>query len=167
MIAGVDAKFGKVLYELRAPFAEALKQLDALPDVNVDQLSERERGEGFAEARIWFGGQPPLAQAVPAGGKPVLGRVLLGQSHWRLEAFGAQRLAELRGRFEAQMAERARFCGERLDDLGALMAAKEPALDNRLVPPRLIEHPQELIMASSLAPRPPRDFPRATRKRGS
>jgi len=61
--------------------------------------------EGFAEARVWF----DLAAESSFGGeqaRAVLGRILLGQTFWRLEAMGAERLARLRRNFEAPLASK-------------------------------------------------------------
>lgn len=152
MFAGMDAKFGKAVYELQAPFAECRTRLDQLSDVEPDDLSDAERQEGFAEARVWFTESVALKQVVPPGGRAVFGRVLLGQAHWRLEAFGGERFAQLRRQFEAHLSQRVRFTGERLDDLGARMAVKEPAVNESLVPPRLLEEPQKILLASSRVP---------------
>jgi hypothetical protein len=160
MMAGVDAKFGKAIYELQAPFGECRKRVDELSDVEPDDLSAGERMEGFAEARVWFAETPVSKQAVPPGGRPVLGRVLLGQGHWRLEAMGAKNLAGLRERFETEFGSRARFTSERLDDLGASLAADEPAADRTLAPTRLLEDPQQILLASSRMPPPPRGVTR-------
>lgn len=54
MLTGMDAKWGKAVYELRAPFAQCRKRLDALADVEPDDLSDQEQDEGFVEAREWF-----------------------------------------------------------------------------------------------------------------
>jgi hypothetical protein len=143
------------VYELQAPFAECRARLDQLPDVEPDDLSDAERQEGFAEARVWFTESVALKQAVPPGGRAVLGRVLLGQAHWRLEAFGGERFAQLRRQFEKHLGQRVRFTGERLDDLGTRMAAKEPAVNESLIPPRLLGEPQKILMASSRVPTPP------------
>jgi hypothetical protein len=156
MFAGMDARYGKAVYELQAPFAECRARLDQLPDVAPDDLSDAERGEGFAETRVWFTESVAVKQAVPPGGRAMLGRVLLGQAHWRLEAFGGERFAQLRRQFEAHFGQRVRFTGERLDDLGARMAVKEPAVDESLIPPRLLEEPEKILLASSrLPPLPP------------
>jgi hypothetical protein len=156
MFAGMDARYGKAVYELQAPFAECRARLDQLPDVAPDDLSDAERGEGFAETRVWFTESVAVKPAVPPGGRAVLGRVLLGQAHWRLEAFGGERFAQLRRQFEAHFGQRVRFTGERLDDLGARMAVKEPAVDESLIPPRLLEEPEKILLASSrLPPLPP------------
>jgi hypothetical protein len=154
MFAGLDARFGKAVYELQAPFAECRARLDPLPEVEPDNLSDAECLEGFAEARVWFAESAPLKQAVPPGGRAVLGRVLLGQAHWRLEAFGGERFAQLRRQLEHHLGQRVRFTGERLDDLGTRMAVKEPAVNESLVPPRLLDEPQKILMASSRIPVP-------------
>ena len=155
MFAGLDAQYGKGLYELRAPFVACRGLLDELPQVDPDELSDAERQEGFAEARVWFADVVEMKQSVPPGGRPVLGRVLLGQTFWRVEAFGGERFRQLRRQFEACLGERVRFTGERVDDLGAAMAAKEKTPNEALVPPRLLEEPQKLVFASSRIPAPP------------
>ena len=156
MFGGMDARYGKAVYELQAPFAECRARLDQLPDVVPDDLSDAERGEGFAETRVWFTESEAVKQAVPAGGRAVLGRVLLGQTRWRLEAFGGERFAQLRRQFGVHLGQRVRFTSERLDDLGMRLAAKEPAVDESIVPPRLMEEPQKILLASSrLPPLPP------------
>lgn len=155
MFAGMDAKWGKAVYELRAPFAPCRNRLDELATVHPDDLSDPECDEGFAEARVWFDEASPGAQSVPSSGKPVLGRVLLGQSLWRLEAMGAERLARLRAQFEGHMGADIKFQRERLDDLAARLSAKEPAADESLVPPSLLEDPSRIVMTSSRSPAPP------------
>jgi hypothetical protein len=149
MFAGIDAKFGKAIYELRARFNQCRDLLDGQGCVEPDRLTEPERSEGFAEARVWFAKSPEIAQSVPPGGQPVLGRVLLGQAHWRLEALGAGRLAQLRREFETLFGERAAFSGERLDDLNATLGLKDPKVDKSLAPPRLLENPQQFVLTTS------------------
>jgi hypothetical protein len=141
MFANIDAKFGKAVYELKAPFATCCQALEDEPDVDLDDLNEGERREGFADARVWFlkDDDAELAPTPTPGGDVVLGRVLLGQSHWRLEAMGAERMEVLRRRFEQRMGDRVRFTGERLDDFGKTLAEKDPKSDLSLVPPRLLE----------------------------
>ncbi len=156
MFAGLDAKAGKAVYELQAPFAQCREQLDELLTVESDSLAEEERTEGFAEARLWFEEPAGVRPVVPSGRQEVLlGRVLLGQSHWRLEAFGEERLAQLRQKFEAHLAHRVRFTGESLHNLAGNLAAKEPPVNHSLVPPRLLENPQQISISSSRIPGPP------------
>jgi len=156
MFARMDAKYGKAVYELRALFAQCCKQLDTLPMVTQEDLSPEERKEGFVEARVWFDAQPQSKLLTTPDGRMVLGRVLLGQSVWRLEAFGAEKFARLRRQFEERLGERVRFRAERVDDLGARLDAGQPAVEESLAPPRLLENPAQLIIASSRVPaRPP------------
>jgi hypothetical protein len=157
MFRHIDAQFGKAVYELQAPLAECRAALDAVPDVEQEEPAPEETREGFSEARAWFGVGNPDHQALQAAlaGQPILGRVLLGQSCWRLEAMGAARLAELRARFEQQLGPRVRFAGERRDDLGARQAQREASFDPALVPPPLLEEPDRLIVGSAALPPPP------------
>ncbi|HZL47211.1 MAG TPA: hypothetical protein VFC28_13385 [Opitutaceae bacterium] len=157
MFAQIDAKWGSAVYELHAPFAECRAVLDKVADIDEDDLDAKERREGFAEARTWFDEAGASVVAQPEGGRPNLGRVLLGQTFWRIEAMGAARLARLRGKLEMRLGDRVHFTGERLDDLGARMALKEPLGDPTLVPPRLLEHAPTLqLMTSQLAASPGR-----------
>lgn len=161
MFAGMDAKFGKAVYELRAPFAECRERLDCAPGVEPGDISEEEESEGLAEARDWVEGSPKLKHLTMPGGQTMLGRVLLGQSMWRLEAMGAEKLSRLRRQFEDQMGGRVRFSGERVDDLGAQMTGRGPAVDETLVPPRLLENPEKIALMSSRVPAlPPGVSPR-------
>ena len=156
MFEGMDANFGKAVYELRRPFAECREVLDAEPAVDEDQLSDSERDEGFAEARAWFTDAATSPVALPKGGRPLLGRILLGQAHWRLEAMGAEKLAALRAAFERILGARVQFTGERLDNIGVAMAEKHPAPDPALVPPRLLGNPQRIVLSSSRIEKPRR-----------
>lgn len=157
MFSAMDAKWGKAVYELRAPFAQCRDRLDELAAVNPDNLSDSERDDGFAEARVWFDKSPAADKFEVSGGKTVLGRVLLGQSLWRLETFGAEKLARLRSQFEDCLGDSVRFQGERVDDFAARLAAKDPHAEESLVPPRLLEDPSQIVMTSSLRPRLPSD----------
>ena len=150
MFAGMDAEFGKAVYDLRAPFAECRDTLDAIAAVAHDPLADGEENEGFAEARVWFDESPPFAQGAAA--RAVLGRVLLGQAHWRLEAMGAEKLSRLRPKFEEVFADRVRFTGERRDNFLAHLKSKEPKYDRALVPPRLLENPSKVVLTSNRVP---------------
>jgi hypothetical protein len=163
MFAKVDAKFGRVVYELRRPFAECRDRLDQTGQVNKEDPSDGERREGFAEARVWLAGADSRSSASPAtaAARAVLGRVLMGQSYWRLQTMGAAQTAELRQRFEAQLGDRVRFAGEQLDDLAKTLAEREPKADLTLVPPRLIESPDIVQFTSSIVPTSARPQSRA------
>lgn len=154
MLTATDAQFGKAVYELRAPFAECCRALEAVEEVDDDDLAPSERQEGFAEARVWFETSPEPVVALPPGGQVVLGRILLGQTFWRLEAIGRERLEQLRAHFEAALAHRVQFAGERRDDVGRSAADRNLQFDAALVPPRLREQPSRLVLASS-RPRQP------------
>jgi len=155
MLAGIDAKWGAARYELQAPFAQCRDRLDALSDVSPDDLTNAEMDEGLAEARVWFEPEPGHPSLTTVQGRIVLGRVLLGQAQWRLETLGAEKLSRLRSRFESHLGERVRFVSERIEDLGGRLAAQGPAVDASLVPPRLLENPGQMVMASSRVPAPP------------
>ena len=144
MLASVDAQVGVALYALKAPFAECRSALDAEPEVDRDEPTEEERSEGFAEARDWFDDKSPAT-----AGRKLLGRILLGQTFWRLEATGATRLATLRKRFEKRLGKRVRFDRERRDDVGSRMTMEMPKADPALVPPKLLQKPTQVEFSTS------------------
>lgn len=146
MFEALDAEFGKAVYELRASPAECRGVLDRVKEVRPDQLSDAESDEGFEEARVWLDSEPPMATA--SMGEAVLGRVLLRSGHWRVEAMGGRRLKRLRELVEEILGDRVKFAGERRDDLGAQMQGREPQFDPALVPPRLLENTQSLVLIS-------------------
>lgn len=147
MLATLDADFGKAVYELRAPFSECRALLDAVPEVEIDELTDAEMDEGFAEGRVWFAA--PGAGGLLTTPHQTLGRVLLGQAHWRAEAIGAERTGRLRTKLEALLGSRVRFTGERRDNLAAHLRAKAPSYDPSLVPSRLLEEPQHVSLGAS------------------
>jgi hypothetical protein len=152
MFANIDAQFGKAIYELRTPFAALREKLDDLDEVHQDDLSSAERNEGFAEARVWFAREDEGLPAMPDSAQAVLGRILLGQSHWRLEAIGKERLATLRERFEALAGDKIKFAGERRDNLATDLLSRLPEADLSLVPPVLLEQPNKVLFGSSRLP---------------
>ena len=147
MLAGMDAEFGKAIYELRAPFAECRARLDSISAVAPDSLAEGEQDEGFAEARVWFDESP--AHNIGDLARPTLGRVLLGQAHWRLETMGGEKFARLRQEFENVFGEHVRFTGDRRENLAEHLKSKQPAYDRSLVPPRLLEQPSKILISAS------------------
>lgn len=151
MFAQMDAQFGRALYELKAPFEECRRVLDQIADVEEDDLTDEEKKEGFREGRVWFA-EKSFTRAEAMGGRAVLGRALLGQKHWSLQAIGAARLASFRQRFEAQLGRRIQFAGERRDNLATSIALKDSKYDKTLVPPRLLEQVERIVLESSRVP---------------
>jgi hypothetical protein len=151
MFADMDAQFGKTVYELRAPFGACRDALDDIAEVEPDSLSQAERNEGFADARVWMTDQDP---AKVAETPIVLGRVLLGQSHCRLESIGRERLTRLRRQFESVLGQRARFASERFDDLPSKLTEKEPPPNLAIIPPKLLENPSKLVLGASRVEQP-------------
>ncbi len=147
MIASLDMHYGVAVYELRRPFAACRALLDANAAVAPDALNPEERNEGFNDACAWFESDVPPEDA--GGPRPALGRVLLGQTHWRIEAVGKEHLAVFRRAFEATLGNAVQFTGERIDDTGAAFLAAQPKADLTLVPPSLLEKPGRLAMAAS------------------
>ena len=148
MFDALDGQFGKAVYALAKPATECKQQLVTVPEIADDPLTEPERQEGFTEGRVWFAG-PADKEKQYTGEGAVIGRILLGPTHWRLEALGADRLARFRERFEQLMQQRVTFTGERRDDLGARLRMNEPKFDPALVPPTLLRDTPKLMVTSS------------------
>lgn len=147
----LDAQAGKVVYELAASYEDARQRLNTVAEIDHDPLSPEEAKEGFREGRVWFAG-PQDEETKLMGAGTVLGRLLLGQTHWRLEALGADRLARLRKRFEALMEGAVKFAGERRDDVAAQVRLKQPKFDPALVPPALLRDVPQLKTSFSRVP---------------
>jgi hypothetical protein len=162
MLAVMDVSWGGATYELCASFGAARKALSVEPAVIEDDLSAKERAQGFSQAMVWFDDQPSISKRVAeaAAGRTVLGRVLLGKKEWRLEAAGDARLARLRASFELRMGAKVKFSRERRDNLAGQMAAKDPAPNLALVPPRLLEEPSNFELSSLRMPEPPAETSR-------
>jgi hypothetical protein len=165
MIENTDAKFFKTTYRLRGSPKEVLRRLDALPSVEVDELADDEKKEGFHASRDWFDEPSPLekgqtalplawAQPPPLG-RPSLGRVLVAAERVRIETTTTARYEALRARFEKTMGALVQFSEERVDDLGSQMLRKNPPADLKLVPPRLLQNAPRLILQSSRIVPPP------------
>jgi hypothetical protein len=148
MFDALDGQFGKAVYALAKPAADCKQQLVTVPEIADDPFTEAERQEGFTEGRVWFAG-PGDREKQLAGEGAVIGRILLGPTHWRLEALGADRLARFRERFEQLMQQRVTFTGERRDDLGARLRMNEPKFDPALVPPTLLRDTPKVMVTSS------------------
>jgi hypothetical protein len=148
MFDALDGQFGKAVYALAKPAADCKQQLGTVPEIADDPLTEDEQREGFIEGRVWFAG-PADKEKQYTGEGAVIGRILLGPTHWRLEALGADRLARFRERFEQLMQQRVTFTGERRDDLGARLRMNEPKFDAALVPPKLLRDTPTVMVTSS------------------
>jgi hypothetical protein len=148
MFDALDGQFGKAVYALTRPNLECAAQLATVPEIADDPLTDAEQGEGFTEGRVWFA-EADDSERQQMGEGAVLGRILLGPTHWRLEALGADRLARLRERFEKLMQQRVCFAGERRDDLGARLRMNEPTFDPALVPPVLLRDTPRMLVHTS------------------
>ncbi len=151
MLAAIDATWVAATYTLQVSPAAARAVLHQEVGIADEELSPEEETQGFTEARVWLDHRPSASQGLAdAGeGRVVLGRVLLGPKEWRIEAIGQERSRRLRAAFEARLGARVAFSRERRDDLGGRMAAKDPAPDLALVPPRLLENPTSFELSSS------------------
>jgi hypothetical protein len=151
MFDNSNTQVGRAIYEVQSPLAECRRLLESLDEVHPTELHPTDEQEGFVAACLWFDQNPSPAEASALPGRAVLGRVVLGQSHWRLEAIGSDRLARLKQELESRMGSRLKFQGERLDDLGRQMIQKDPGFDEKLVPASLLEHVGQLKVGSTLS----------------
>lgn len=149
MFAGLDASYGKAVYECQTSRASIRKHLLACPEVAKDAMTDNDAAEGFKEALVWFDATPHESLVKTATRRPSLGRILLGDSHCRVEAIGKAKLSRLRQEFEQLLGTSVKFSGERLDDFGRQMAMKDPQVDLSLVPPRLLENPEHIVLDAS------------------
>ncbi len=158
-LAAIDARHTKTDYRpAKAPRLSELlaKRKDLTPEPPTDE----EIALGFDVTFAWLdGGQKtepgqiplPLPDASPRAvlGETVLGRVLIGRERVRIEAMSGERHRDLRARFERLAGGMVEFIGERVDDLGQQHSLHEtPAFDPALVPPRLMENPGQLTIAT-------------------
>lgn len=148
MLSALDADFIRTAYQLQKPLAECRNLLDAAPFVEHDSPTTHERSEGFSEARVWFESLPQENSAMPAA-RSALGRVLIGQSTWRLEAIGKVRTAAFRSGFETTMGDTVRYESEQVEDYTKTMREDSPEIDVALAIPRLLQQKQALGLVTS------------------
>jgi hypothetical protein len=151
-MARLDAQLGKAVYELRVPFAACRDRLDGLPEVHPDEVYENEENEGFVKAWAWSEG--PAKAVVSGEAEPMFGRLVLGQSHLRIEAVGEVRLRRFRDALEGALGDSIRFCGERRDDLSKDLKTGQDLSDHTLVPPRLLESLTSVSLQTARVPVP-------------
>lgn len=154
MFDKLDAQFGKVVYERTGTFDECRARLHPVAQISNDPLTPEEHSEGFIEGRVWFA-HPDDADYERLGPNVTLGRILIGETHWRLQAMGAERLARFRERFESLMGGLVRFVGERRDDLAKQLKLNDQSIDMTVVPPALLNNPQQIVTSASRVPVPP------------
>lgn len=143
MIQSADAHKVKVVYELQVPFAQARDLLDSSEEIFHEELTPQEVNEGFSQARIWEM-EDPTAKA--GNSVLILGTVLLGQSHWRIETMGEQNMVGLKKKFEQLMGNTVKFAGQRVDDL---RPKQEEIKDRHLIPEALMREATKLKMVQS------------------
>ncbi len=154
MLAGADTEWCEATYELIGTPAGFRQALKGEPEVDGEELADTERRAGFSEAWVWFDDTKTGSATTVAGGRQLLGNVLLGKGQGRIDAMGRERFAELRRRFEVRMGKVVRFTSERRGNQGAQLTAKSPSADLALVPPRLLENLVQLQLAPSRIPGP-------------
>jgi hypothetical protein len=159
--AAVDGAWGTSTYTLRMPFAAAVRRLREDSDVVPESVTADQRAQGFTQGFTWFESslKESAGRTEALGGRLVLGRVLVGKNEWRLEAMGKARLQDFRRRFERRMGDAVQFSRERIDNLAGQMTAGEPTGDLALVPPSLLEQPDQFVLATSRIEKPQAEVP--------
>jgi len=161
MIESASAKFSRATYRVTGALNEILRRLTNLPQVSADDLSDEERAAGFTAAYAWFDEPAALergqsALALPPEplivGRPVLGRVLIGDGQVCVEAGTTNRYQALRAQFEARVGRLVTFTEERVDDFGARLLEREPQPDFSRVPPALLARAPEMRLVTSRLP---------------
>ena len=144
MLSSVDARRGVAVYNLRRPLALCFEHLIQLIEWAPGELTDGEFKEGFLDALDCL--------EAPAEGKianSILGRLLVGDDRWRLEANGGERFARLRCTFESHMGDLVEFAGERFDDLAAGIARPVSQEQLALVPPGLRLQPTQIELTTT------------------
>jgi hypothetical protein len=162
MYASLDAKFHTTDYRLTGSPTPLFTRLEKHADLVPQPPTEDEEAAGFTDSYDWLepereddAAQPelPALTRIETGlpGRQLLGRVSLGAKTARIATSSAARNAALRARFEKLAAGLVEFASEKVDDLGAQMAAKHP-YDASVVPPHFIEHMPRIHLSTSLLP---------------
>lgn len=155
----IDARYTKTDYR-PVKAARLLPLIGKRKDVLPEPMTDEEAALGFEIAFAWIDdgqktepGQMPLP--LPGGaeqlfaGPTLLGRVLIGRERVRVEAMNGKRHRELRARFERVAGGMVEFIGERADDLAKQRSLDQiPPFDPALVPPRLIEKVERMVIAA-------------------
>src|SRR5205823_4611227 len=92
-----DAVIGKANYIATGKADACVAKLERRDDVLPDEPSDEDLDHGFNDAWDWF--EKSVQQQVQSEHRQpdvLLGRILLGEDRWRLNATGSKRLAELR-----------------------------------------------------------------------
>lgn len=138
-------------YALNDSMEACLAKLDTSPHVKPEGLDEKQKKEGFLQARVWFEDLNDSDLDFPEG-PPVLGKILIHEKAWVLQAMGHGRFLELQGEFEELMGDKVSFAFERREDLAKqAFADEENDDDDSLVPPKLMEHVKSLTVTMSMA----------------
>lgn len=143
-LANTDATVGKVIYQLRAPFETCRQILDGIAAVAPDEPSDRDRNNGFNEARFWFD-ESDQAIVLANNVRPVLGRILLAKTHWQLEAIGRERFLRLKAQFERVFGDKVHFQQEILENPNKNLMSEQLEYDPALIPPKLLTQPDKFV----------------------
>jgi hypothetical protein len=150
MLDGIDGEWCEGIYDLAKSAAQLELALRGEAEVGRDQLADTERDAGFTEAWAWFDDSKAKDSTTTPGGRQLLGSVLVAKGRCQIQAMGRARYEELRRRFEAKCGALVRFTGERRQDhVAQLAGAQNKPADTALVPPRLLENPQQVNLATS------------------
>lgn len=159
MFAQMDAKDCQSVYTVRGDVATLLRRLERDEAFVPNDLEEEEEADGWKEAFDCFDVAAPLEPGqIALGlesvvgstlGRPLLGRVLVGEERLFLQASASARLQALKMRLEKWVGDLVEFVSERVEDLAARTAARVAAPDLSLVPPALLEGAPRLALSTS------------------
>jgi hypothetical protein len=131
--------YTKVYYRLDEPVETFVKAMAGAPEAVLNTPNEEDRKEGFTHEWAWLDTDAESLRNAVGGGRPTLGRVLLGAGKIRLEGGGEKRAQRMQEAFERHVGRRVSFVSRRVDDLGRQMIARDAKpFDPSLVPPRLL-----------------------------
>lgn len=131
--------YTKVFYRLDGPVETFVKAMAEAPEAVLNTPNEADRKEGFTHEWAWLDTDEESLRNAVGGGRPTLGRVLLGAEKIRLEGGGEKRARRMQETFERHVGRQVAFVSRRVDDVGRQMIAREVRpFDPALVPPCLL-----------------------------
>jgi hypothetical protein len=166
-----DVTYTKTFYRVEGPVQGLIDVLAKAPEAVAQAPSAADGKEGITHEWTWLDTDAEAQRKAPPGGRPTLGRVLLGAGKVRLEGGGEDRARRLREGFERSAGSRVAFEGRRVDDLGKQLIARDSTpCDMSLVPPRLLEFAPRLessmhLMSETMAAKAADDLMREARRR--
>jgi hypothetical protein len=138
----------EVYYGLNGSVQQFIDAMAQVAEAVADGPGAMERGAGMTHAWAWLDTDGDAQQEACSGGRPMLGRVLLGEGKVRLESGDTERARRLREGFEQQVGGQVIFEDLHVKEVGREWIRRDGREYNpSLVPPRLLEHAPRLATA--------------------